>query len=207
MPDKTVNILIVEDHQVTLEGLTAGLAREPNFSVVATSANSDEALTLVEQTKPQVVLLDLHVPGTRGPKSMIEEFCRIPGLKIVIFSAENRLAFVQAVLAMGVSAYLLKSERIAKVADTISAVVSGKTGIVSDELMHGFRKLTPSEAEVLSMLGQGMKYQDIADQRYTTVATVRKQCETLQLKLGLESREQLIAWAVKNGYGSVESGG
>jgi DNA-binding NarL/FixJ family response regulator len=201
-----VNILIVEDHQATLEGLSAGLAREPGFNVVGTSADSDEALKLVVELIPQVVLLDLHVPGERGPKSMIEEFCRVPGLKVVIFSAENRLAFVQAVLAMGVAAYLLKSERISKVAETISAVMSGKSGIVSDELQQGFRKLTPTEAEVLAMLGRGMKYQDIADSRYTTVATVRKQCETLQLKLGLDSREQLIAWAVKNGYGSVESG-
>lgn len=200
-----VNILIVEDHQATLEGLSAGLGREPGFNVVATSDNSDEALKLVEEKKPQVVLLDLHVPGERGPKSMIEEFCRIPDLKIVVFSAENRLAFVQTVLTMGVAAYLLKSERISKVAETIRAVVAGKTGMISDELAGGFRKLTPSEAEVLTMLGRGMKYQDIADLRFTTVATVRKQCETLQLKLGLDSREQLIAWAVKNGYGSVES--
>lgn len=200
-----VNILIVEDHQATLEGLSAGLAREPGFNVVATSDNSDEALKLVDEKKPHVVLLDLHVPGERGPKSMIEEFCRIPDLKIVVFSAENRLAFVQTVLTMGVAAYLLKSERISKVAETIRAVVAGKTGMISDELASGFRKLTPSEAEVLTMLGRGMKYQDIADVRFTTVATVRKQCETLQLKLGLDSREQLIAWAVKNGYGSVES--
>jgi DNA-binding CsgD family transcriptional regulator len=67
-----------------------------------------------------------------------------------------------------------------------------------------YKKITRAEIEVLSMLGRGMKYQDIAEHRITSVATARKQCETLILKLGLESREQLIAWAVQNGFGSVE---
>jgi DNA-binding NarL/FixJ family response regulator len=58
--------------------------------------------------------------------------------------------------------------------------------------------------EVLTMLGKGMKYHEIAEQRMTSVATARKQCETLLLKLNLESREQLIAWAVQNGFGSVD---
>jgi DNA-binding NarL/FixJ family response regulator len=56
----------------------------------------------------------------------------------------------------------------------------------------------------LSMLGKGMKYHEIAEHRITSVATARKQCETLLLKLSLETREQLIAWAVQNGFGSVD---
>ena len=56
------------------------------------------------------------------------------------------------------------------------------------------------------MLGKGMKYQEIADLRFTSIATARKQCEVLLLKLGLETREQLIAWSVQNGYGSDDFG-
>ena len=105
---------------------------------------------------------------------------------------------------MGVSAYLLKSERVAKVAEAVREVMNGKEGIISDEVTKTYKKITRAELEVLSMLGKGMKYQDIADQRLTSVATARKQCETLQLKLNLNSREQLIAWAVQNGFGSVD---
>jgi DNA-binding NarL/FixJ family response regulator len=105
---------------------------------------------------------------------------------------------------MGVSAYLLKSERITKVAETIRQVLAGKKSITSEQVTAENKKITPSEQEILHMLGKGMKYQEIADQRYTSVATARKQCEVLQLKLGLENREQLIAWAVQNGYGSMD---
>src|SRR5688572_2167417 len=129
-----VKVVIVEDHQATLDGLALGLERESDFEVVGTSCNSDEALSLTERLRPDIVLLDLHLPGSRGPRSMIEEFARMPACKLIIFSAESRMAFIQSVLSMGVSAYLLKSERVSKVADTIRAVHRGGKAILSQEL-------------------------------------------------------------------------
>lgn len=199
-------ILIVEDHHATLDGLTMGLNMEPDFTVVGTAMTSDEGLRLLRETRPDIVVLDLHLPGSLGPRAALEAFHKqaLDQTRLIIFSAESRVAFIQSVLAMGVSAYLLKSERVAKVAEAVRAVMSGKSGIISDEVTKTYKKITRAELEVLSMLGRGMKYQDIADQRLTSVATARKQCETLQLKLNLNSREQLIAWAVQNGFGSVD---
>jgi two-component system, NarL family, nitrate/nitrite response regulator NarL len=199
-----ISIMILEDHQSTLDGLVHGLSKEPDFTIVGTATNSDEGCELAERLRPEIVLLDLHVPGRTGPRSMVEAFSRIPGCRLIVFSAENRMAYIQSVLSMGVAAYLLKSERLSTVAETIRQVVAGKKAILSAELTAAAKKFTISEQEVLDMLGRGMKYQDIADERGTSVATVRKQCETLLLKLGLETREQLIAWAVKNGYGTLE---
>ncbi|MBX9694404.1 MAG: response regulator transcription factor [Cyanobacteria bacterium] len=205
MSDK-IKIVVVEDHHVTLDGLVSGLSREADLEVVGSSETSDDGLRVTESTRPDVVVLDLHLPGSLGPKATISEFLRYPDLKLVIFSAESREAFIRSVLSLGVSAYLLKSERISKVADTIRRVMKGEKNIVTEELTFDRRKLTPSEQEVLHMLGRGMKYQEIADERFTSVATARKQCEVLLLKLGLQNREQLIAWAVQNGYGSEELG-
>lgn len=202
----TIKILILEDHQATLEGLSSVLAREDGFEIVAACDNSDEGLPLADKLRPDVILLDLHLPGVLDTRRMIDEFIRVPDSKVIIFSAENRLAFVQAVLSMGVSAYLLKSERIKTVADTIRRVMRGERSIVSQEVNFDSKKITPSEQEVLHMLGRGMKYQEIAEERLTSIATARKQCEVLLLKLGLENREQLIAWAVQNGYGNAELG-
>lgn len=201
-----IKVVIIEDHQATLDGLSLGLAQESDIKVVATSLDGDEGYALVEKLKPDVVLLDLHLPGSRGPRSMVELFSQLKESKLVIFSAESRMAFIQTVLAMGVQAYLLKSERVAKVTETIRRVMAGETGIVSEQVKGNWKKLTRSEDEVLRMMAKGMKYQDIADARTTSITTVRKQCETLLLKLGLETREQLIAWAVENGYGSVDLG-
>ncbi len=203
MPE-SIKILVVEDHHATLDGLEMGLSREPGFEIVGTSSNSDDGIVLAKKLLPDIIVLDLHLPGSQAPKSMIEAYCQIAGVKLVIFSGENRVAFVQSVLSLGVAAYLLKSERVSTVAATIRKVVSGEIAIMSSELSVDYKKITRSEHEVLAMLGKGLKYQDIADQRFTSVATARKQCETLLLKLDLETREQLIAWAVRNGYGSVE---
>ncbi len=198
-----ITVLIVEDHQVTLDGLRLGLSGEPDLSVVGAAINSDEGLELAKRLKPDIILLDLHLPGSNGPKSMIQLFCDIPGSKVLVFSGESRMAFIQTVLGVGAVGYLLKSEPVKKVAETIRDVIAGKRFIISKELMPSDTKVTKTEQEVLNMLAAGMKYQDIADKRATTPATVRKQCELLLLKLGLNSREELIAWAVKSGYGSL----
>jgi len=203
MPE-LIKIIVVEDHHATLDGLELGLSREPDFKIVGTCANSDDGLELARKNNPDAIVLDLHLPGSKAPKSMIKEYCQIPGAKLIIFSGENRVAFVQSVISLGVAAYLLKSERVSTVAETIRKVMNGQTAIMSSELSVDYKKITRSEHEVLGMLGKGLKYQDIADQRFTSVATARKQCETLILKLGLETREQLIAWAVRNGYGSTD---
>ncbi len=200
-----ISVIILEDHQVTLDGLRFGLSQEADINVVAAAANSDDGLRLANEFKPQIVLLDLHLPGRLGPKSMVKEFCELPGCRVLVFSGESRLAFVQAVLSLGAYGYLLKSESVARVAEAIREIFKGKHPIISESLASGDTKLTKSEQEVLKMLARGMKYQDMAEERLTSPATVRKQCELLLLKLGIKTREELIAWAVQNGYGNLDS--
>jgi DNA-binding NarL/FixJ family response regulator len=199
-----IRILVVEDHHVTRDGLVAGLSREPGFTVIDECSNSDVGLKLAWEQRPNVVLLDLHLPGTMAVSDMIQAFLGIPDIKVIIFSAEMRLAFVQSVLEMGVAAYLLKSESMDKVANTVRKVAYGSKGISSEQLIGDHKKITPAEQEVLHMLGKGMKYHEIAEERCTSVPTARKQVEILQIKLNLDSREQLIAWAVENGYGNKD---
>jgi DNA-binding NarL/FixJ family response regulator len=199
-----IGVLIVEDHQVTLEGLTAGLARETDIDVLGTATTSDQGLEMASALKPNIILLDLHLPGSTGPKTTVNSFCAIVDAQVIIFSGENRMAFIQTVLSMGVAGYLLKSENVGTVADAMRQVMAGKKPVLSAELVTGETKITKSEQEVLKMLARGMKYNDIAERRQASPATVRKQCELLLLKLGLESREQLIAWAVQSGYGNLE---
>jgi DNA-binding NarL/FixJ family response regulator len=200
-----ISVLIVEDHQVTLSGLKAGLSAEPDIEVIGVAVDSDQGFELANELHPQVVLLDLHLPGSRGPRTTVKRFCELPKTKVVVFSGESRTPFVKAVLNVGAAAYLVKSEGIGKVAETIRQVVSGRSSILSDELGAAVGiKVTRSEEEVLKMLARGMKYDEIAEHRKSSPSTVRKQCEVLLDKLLLDSRERLIAWAVQNGYGSLE---
>ena len=198
-----IRVLVIEDHHATLEGVSIGLSRETDLEVVGTSENSTEGLALTKSLNPDVIVLDLHLPGALSPKAMVEEFARSTPAKLIVFSAENRLALVQSCLAMGVAAYLLKSERVSTLASIIRRVFAGEKGIMSEQLSLDCSRVTKAEEEILSMLANGLRYQEIADARLTAASTVRKQCDMLLLKLGLDSREKLIAWAVRNGYGTL----
>ena len=204
MPEP-IRVLIVEDHEVTRDGLAAGLSRADDIDIIGCCGDADSGLSTVRSERPDVVLLDLHLPGqASGPKTMVKQFLDVPGTRVIVFSVERRLAFVKVVMSLGVAAYLLKSEPIPSIADTIRLVFKGKKNILSEELMTDKTKLTPSEEAVLQLIGRGMKYDQIAEKRFTSPNTVRKQCETLLLKLNLASREELIAWSVNNGYASLE---
>jgi DNA-binding NarL/FixJ family response regulator len=199
-----ISVLIVEDHQVTLDGLVAGLSGEADLRVAGFAKTSDQGLLLAKQLKPNVILLDLHLPGSTGPRTSVQLFCQATDAKVIILSAESRIPFVQAVLHVGAAGYLLKSESVGRIAQAIRQVVKEKKVVLSDSLISGDINITKSEQEVLKMLARGMKYDEIAERRQSSPATVRKQTEMLLDKLVLGSREQLIAWAVQNGYGTLE---
>jgi DNA-binding NarL/FixJ family response regulator len=199
-----ITVLIVEDHEITRNGLQMMLSQQPDMSVVGACGNSDEGLKVAQSKRPDVILLDLHLPGTGGPCATVKSFCSIPGARVIVFSVENRPAYIETVMQLGPAGYLLKSESTATVIDTVRRVVSDHKKITSKELSSTPAKLTPSEQEVLRMLAKGMKYQTIAESRHTSPETIRKQCEMLVLKLGLSTREELIAWAAKNGYDAID---
>lgn len=199
-----IRVLLVEDHEITRSGLQMMISQEPDMEVVGASGASDEGLVLAKDKRPDVILLDLHLPGGSGPRSTVKSFCDVPGARVIVFSVENRPAYIETVMQLGPAGYLLKSESIATVVDTIRRVMSDHKKITSKELSSTPAKLTPSEQEVLRLLARGMKYQTIAETRHTSPETIRKQCEMLVLKLGLDTREELIAWAAKNGYDAID---
>lgn len=203
-----IRVLIVEDHKVTLKGLKLALEEEPDISVVGAAETFTDGLRLCRSFQPAVLLLDLHLPDSPGPRSMIRQFALQLELRIVVFSGEKRQIFREAALAAGAHAYLLKDESDEVIAQTIRNCVTGthKSDAASGRDCPGVGepRLSQGEKQILQLLARGMKYQDIADVRVTSPATVRKQCEHLQEKLSLDSREQLIAWAVENGFSGLD---
>jgi DNA-binding NarL/FixJ family response regulator len=204
--ERKVRVLIIEDHEATLKGLQAELASERDLDVVGTAARSEEGYRLAKTLNPDIILLDLHLPDSSGPKSLTETFCALSSSKIIVFSGDSRSAILQLVLKTGVAGYLLKSEPIAKVAKAIHAVIAGNVPVISDELkaLSGPR-ITKAEQHLLTLLARGMKYQNIGEARVTSPETVRKQVDALVSKLSLNSREELIAWASDNGYGKLDA--
>ncbi|HMW92997.1 MAG TPA: response regulator transcription factor [Candidatus Obscuribacter sp.] len=200
-----IKVLLVEDHEATLKGLKAELNEEQDIEVAGTATTSSEALSLAQALNPDIILLDLHLPDSTGPKSLSETFCRLGKAKVIVFSGDTRAAILQIVLQTGVAGYLLKSEPLSLVAHAIREVMGGNAPVISSELAKSKHPhLTSTERHLLTLLARGLKYQDIAAQRFTAPETVRKQVEALLTKLKLDSRESLIAWAVDSGYGKLE---
>jgi DNA-binding NarL/FixJ family response regulator len=201
----SISVVIVEDHEATLKGLRNEISAEPDIEVVGIATSGEEGLNLVRNLSPRVVLLDLHLPDSAGPKTLTEAYCAFPETKVLVFSGDTRQAILQIVLQTGVSGFLLKSEPIANIVRGIRDVALGENLVISSDLQsHDHPKLTAAEQHLLTLLSRGMKYQEIGALRVTSPETVRKQVDALLTKLNLESREELIAWAVDNGYGKLE---
>lgn len=200
-----IKIVIVEDHHATRKGLAFELSTEGDLTVCGAAASQEEGLSMMQELKPHVVLLDLHLPDSKGPKSLVNSFCTAGYTKVVVFTGDTRTAIMQLVLESGVHGYLLKSEPGEVIAQAIRKVVAGEHPVISSELLAtDHNRLTPTEKHLLRLLARGMKYQDIASHRVTSPETVRKQVEQLMAKVGLSTREELIAWAVESGYSKME---
>jgi two-component system nitrate/nitrite response regulator NarL len=199
-----IRVLVIDEHLVTLNGLVAGLSFEKDLAVVGFATSLQRGILLAKDLHPDIILLDLNLPDATGPRTTVESFKHASKARIIIFSAEARPLFIDAVLDLGARGYLLKSEAVAQVAKAIRSVAKENKVVLSDGLSRPNCKVTKSETEILKMLARGMKYEDIAERRQSSRATVRKQCELLQLKLALRSREELIACAVNSGYGMLE---
>lgn len=202
---QSISVVIVEDHEATLKGLKAELSAEDDIEVLGIANCSSTGLKLAEDLTPDVILLDLHLPDSAGPKTLTQKFCANPKTSVIVFSGDSRTAILNLVLSSGVAGYLLKSEPITRIVESIREVAGGKAPVISKELMQNARpKTTKTEEHLLKMLAKGMKYQDIAAARVVAPETVRKQVDALVEKLRLNSREELIAWAVENGYGNLD---
>lgn len=206
MSDEEIKVLIVEDHEATLKGLVAEISQTTGMRVVGAASNCNDGLRQLDEFSPDVVLLDLHLPDSEGPRSLAASFCQKSNSKIIVFSGDSRIAIRDLILKSGVSGYLLKSEPMAIIISAIRSVTTSNQQIISEELTENNTdsKLTKAEEHLLMLIARGLKYKDIAKERFTAPETVRKQIDQILLKLEMENREELIAWAVENGYGTVD---
>lgn len=201
--DSKISVLLVEDHHVTMEGLHSWMEKTNEFKVVGKTGNANGALELARMHRPQVTLLDLHLPGNHSIEQLIKDLVEC-GTRVVVFSAEDRKYFIDLVLKSGAAAFISKSESYSTISKVITDVCTVEGRFISNPLKQAYRqRFTDAEQEVLTMLAKGMKYEDIASVRLTSPHTVRKQCDKLIIKLGLQSREELIAWAVTAGYAAA----
>jgi DNA-binding NarL/FixJ family response regulator len=204
-----VRVLLVDDHPVYRHGLRA-LFDELDIETVGEAASGEEAVALVAECDPDVVVMDLSMPGIGGVEATRRIVTRHPSVKVLALTMVDEQATLFAALRAGASGYLLKGAGHAEISAALESVQRGGLTVapgVADRLRAGlagpapFPQLTPREREVLELLSRGRTNEHIADVLVLSVKTVRNVVSSVMGKLGVTSRAAAVAAARDAGVG------
>lgn len=206
----SIRVLIVDDHQLIREGLQKVLSLQEGIAVVGEAATGEEALRLARELRPDVVLLDINLPGMDGVK--VCEALRDEGIAGVIALTVYDDEHVFAAVKAGAAGYLLKDVNPDELARAIRAVAAGEAIMhprVTRKVMREFNRLsreiealtgvplTAREVEVLRLVAMGYSNKDIAAKLFISQKTVKNHITNILRKLEVEDRTQAAVWAVK----------
>jgi DNA-binding NarL/FixJ family response regulator len=203
-----IRILVVDDHPVVRQGLVATLADESDFEVVGSAGSAEDALERVAGLHPDVVLLDLELPGKSGVEAIPELIAVSPVARVLVFTAYESDERVLGAIKSGARGYLLKGASAEEIAEAVRTVAAGGTALAPAAAAHlasavraprGAGPLTAREREVLGLIAHGMAGKQIANALSITERTVKFHTASLIRKLGAENRAQAVAIAAQRG--------
>lgn len=202
---KTITVLLADDHLVVRSGLKALLATQPGIKVVAEAASGEEALALVEQHGPAVVMMDLAMgAGMDGIEAIKQLRQRNSGQAILVFTTYDSDADIVRAVDAGAMGYLLKDASPEEIFAAVRGAAHGKSVMsapVASRLFQQLRNpdaiLTPREAELLSLLTEGLSNRELGQRLFISEATVKTHLAHIYAKLGVETRSAAIATAIR----------
>lgn len=208
-----MKIVLVDDHKMLRDGLRSLLERRADMHVVGEAADGHAALAVAAQTRPDIVVMDMMMPGLGGPEATRRLVAEHPDIKVIALSMHSDQRLVASMLSAGAAAYLLKSSASDELLDAIDAVSAGRRH-VSRELasalaLQGDPAHTPAplsgrEREVLQLLAEGLTSKEIAARLGLAVSTVDTHRKQIMAKLDLRTIAELTKYAVREGLTSIE---
>jgi len=195
-----IRLLVVDDHVQTREQAVTDLSSGGLINVVGQAGTSDEAYKLCAQLLPDIVLLDLHLPGLIGTFDLIKKLTSLKMVRDVIFASQSKASEVQDLLDAGAAAYVLKTDPPALLRMTIVMVHKGSRGVVSPALPRHLTRLSPQERSLLRQLTMRGKLAKAQERLGITETELQDLISHLTEKLELESSEELVKWAKKHGF-------
>ncbi len=210
-----IRLLIIDDHEMVREGLKAMLVAEPDFSIVGDAANAEQALALIEHLRPDVVLLDVRLPGISGV-----EICRIvtekyPESAVIILTTFTDEHLVAQCIQAGARGFIVKDIERFDLKRSIRAVARGEAAIDPKAAVAMFAQLrrsprpqsepTPEllssqQLVILRLVAQGLSSREIATQLYLSENTVKGYVQEILHRLGVKNRTEAVMVAVKQGW-------
>jgi DNA-binding NarL/FixJ family response regulator len=204
--DTTLKVLIADDHPLMLQAIRRTLEASEGIDVVGEAHTGEEMLALVARRKPQLVLLDLHMPGLNGIECISELARSWPGVKAVVFSASEDRASIDGALLAGASAYILKSvmpvdiPTILRQASTGAVYHAPSAPAVSRDVQEPSSRadLTPRETTILTAVANGLTTKAISEELWLSEHTVKFHLTNIYRKLGVSNRSAAVRYAFEN---------
>lgn len=225
--DKPVRIILIDDHKLFREGVKRILEFEPEFEVVAEGDDGGQALDLVAEHDPDIVLMDINMPVQNGVEATAELIRKYPDLKVIILSIHDDESYVTHALKTGALGYLLKEMDADALIEAIKVVNEGGSYLhpkVTKNLVRDYRRLanesssnpvlnegyqkplhilTKRECQVLQLLAEGKSNRAVSEALYISEKTVKNHVSNILQKLNVNDRTQAVVLAIKNGWVKV----
>lgn len=205
----TITVILVDDHDVVRQGTREMLQRHPHFAVIGEAAHGEELSGLIKLKQPDILLLDINLPGKNGLQLTQELLAQFPTLKIVLFSAHCELQYIRKAQQSGVAGFLSKTiDERTLCAKLKEAIETDRLPVFSPDVAEKLAKeqlratqnpFTAREQEILIQLAQGLSNQEIAKLLCLSVKTVDSHIANLMKKTGLNKRTLLVAYAFEHG--------
>jgi DNA-binding NarL/FixJ family response regulator len=202
--EKTIRVMTVEDHPIFRGGLEILISSQSDMELVAQAENAQEAINEYRRLRPDVVLMDQRLPDTSGTEALIAIRKQFPDARIMMLTTSRGDIEIQRALRAGAAAYVLKSTPKEELIKSIRAVSKGRTYIppeVADAVAEhwGQEELTAREVEVLSLIRDGTKNKQIAEQLGISETTVNFHIKNISEKLEANDRTHAVTLAVRRG--------
>jgi len=199
-----IRVLLVDDHAVVREGIEAVLSRQTDMQVVGSVASGREALAAVEDSKPDVVMLDVRMPEMDGLAVLESLRARHPRLKVVMLSGKTGDESIHQALSRGAAGYLLKSAKAAELADGIRQAMQGRLRPSPEVALRladraFYTGLSPREIEVLRHAAAGESNKEIADALGLSENTIKNHLKNIMMKLQAPDRTAAVTTALRRG--------
>jgi two-component system, NarL family, response regulator NreC len=207
----SIRVLVVDDHAVVRSGLRRVLDAEPDIETVGEAANAERAVFEVIELRPDVVLMDVVMPGKSGIEAIPAVLQSVPSAKVLVLSMQDDPQYLREAFDAGAAGYVLKEAADTEVVDAVRAVAAGEryvhpalgARLVQAEVEERRRAdddpLSAREREVLRLLALGHTNQEIASMLYISVRTAETHRAHIMRKLGLSSRAELVRYALTEG--------
>jgi NarL family two-component system response regulator LiaR len=212
---EAIRVMVVDDHDIVRRGLSVFLNGFDDLCLVGEAANGEDALRVCGEVQPQVVLMDMMLPGMDGVETTRALRQAYPHVQVVMLTSSKEDHQIQAALAAGAIGYMLKNVSVREMSETIRAAAQGKPTLSSEAAQalinltinaaakpsptpSPVSTLTEREREILALIVDGLNNQEIAEKLYVSRSTIKNYVSTILSKLGVESRIDAVRLAVQH---------